>query len=334
MKKILVLLLSVMLLLGATGCDQINELVDSALDANAGGTTGSTSSANTDKLYSDLSSLIGSPDGLERSYNDYLDKKITFTAMILSEPEEWDFDEEDGGTQTYMLAAISRNDNSEFLINVEAIPEASRPADGDIVSVTGKIDGTIYTIYDNEKSDFIDFVASDITPKEPTGEPDTANKIPVTSWNAEGDISFVSAELTQDVLSDAILIYFEFTNTGSEDAAPPIGKITFYQGDTLLTTSIHSVKAELNPSALSSSMVPEKTVKGKTFLYYAALKPSNSSLSITGDPLEAYQWDDDFNCTNMVIIPIGDAAGGDDATGEADPTEETDGTEEDAEATE
>lgn len=334
MKKIFVLLLSTMLLLGVTGCKQIDDLVSSALDVTTEGVTGSTGSANTDKLYADLSYLISSPDGLEDSYNDYLGKKITFTAMVLSEPEEWDFDEEDGGAQTYMWAAISRNANDEFLINVGDIPEASRPANGDIISLTGNIDGTIYTIYDNEKSDFIDFIASDITPKEPADEPDTTNKIPVSSWNAKGDVSFVSAELTQDTFDDVVLLYFEFTNTGDADAAPPIEKITFYQGDNRLSTSIHSVDAELNPSALNGTMMPEETIVGKTFLYYTVLKSGDSTMSITGDPLEAYIWDDDFNCTNLVTISIGDAVGGEDTTGEADPTDETDSTEEDAEATE
>lgn len=268
------------------------------------GQSASTDSSESDKLYADLDTLISSPETLDSSLNDYLDEEITFTAVVLSDPEEWEFDEEDGGTQLYVWAAISRNDYDELLINIDSIPEADYPADGDIIIVTGAIEGTIYSIEDGEQSDFIDFMASEITPIDPDFDPDTANKITVGRGSPEGEISFVSAERTKDSFGDVVLLYFEFTNTGDTSIAPATGEITFYQGDNLLTTSIHSVDAALDSSALDATMLPGKTAAGKTSLYYTVLTPDDSSQSITGEEIEAYRWDDEFNCTNMVFISI------------------------------
>lgn len=255
----------------------------------------------TDEIYNDLKYLISYPDRLERlGYQEYLGKKITFTAIVLSDPENLEFDDEEG--QRYISAAIVRNRDQEFLLNTNGIDKEF--AVGDIIQISGSIEGYIYHIVDHENVKILDIKASAITRKEPEDNPDTQNKITITNSNGTGSFVFKEAQLTKDSFRDVVLLYFEFINEDSNEIAPPVNRLIFAQGDYYLSASIFNVDAELNPSALKGGSITDPTLPGKTFLYYIVLAPEDVNIGAGDGPIEVYYHDDDFNCLNMVEVPV------------------------------
>lgn len=286
-----------MLAVLTTGCQQVTSLTSGLAD---GFTDTIAGSIDPERLYYDLSSLINSPEDLENSIgNDYLGRRITFTAMAVTDPEVIEFDEDEGGNQTYILAVISRNIENGFYLNVEGIDE--KPAAGDIIEITGVVEGYIYEVIDNENVKALDITAEKIAVKELEENPSLENNIKVTKFKNSGSFQFRNAQLSEN----EIILYYEFTNGGEEGTAPLIDKLEFMQGDAMLTRSSKSSAIEVDPQALEGSLFNiEKTLPGKTFLYYVVLRAEDHEIDLTTDPIQIYQYDDEFNCLNEYELPV------------------------------
>lgn len=299
MNKLFAALLAVALLLGATGCDAITGAVEGitgAVSEVAGAVGDAVSGPSGDELYSALDSLMSNPSG-----STSLSGKFTFVAMIISEPEEISFDEdEDGVVHTYQMAVISRNDDDYFFLEVTDLTDRFAP--GDIVEITGEANGTIYWTEDNKQVEVLDIFAHGVKAAEiEEAELNEGPSVEVANWQGSGTVTFLGAHYAKDSFGPAIALYFEFQNTGSKDAPPPLSDLYYFHGDTEATTTIFGLD-EVDPGFLNAANagIAEKTFAGKTNRYYVALKAGEDLEA----PLFIETYDDYFNMTTQIILPI------------------------------
>lgn len=287
-KTISLLMLSVLL----ASCSEVTSL----LDNNGSGT---------DNMYTELSSLASHAKDIDKS--DLLDKKITFSALVISKPEMMEFDEEDGGSQKYVYAIIARNISSPFLINVSNVETNIEP--NTIFTVTGTPVGIVYSVIDNKTVNILDIKAEKMEIKEAPDSQVSTGNITLTDTayhDLTGTFEFKNGVLTTGSLnSSTALVYFDFTNNGKREWAPPVSRLLFYQNEHLLKTSIFSVNATLDPSALDGVAGPEATYPGKTNLYYIKLVSDTETAPVTADaPIYARYFDDDFNLAGESEIKL------------------------------
>jgi len=296
-KKLAVLLAGVTMLTSLTGCEKVIELMDSATESISGTTIDG-------RFYSDLKLMMDSPERLynNSTYSSYIEKSIAFTALVLSEPEILDFDEEDGGPRQYISATIARNEDEVMLVDVNDLEEV--PGIGEVVEIRGYVNGYIYYVVDNQSISKLDVKAQKITVKEPEDNPDTGNEISFNGYLENGTIVFRDAELTEDTFKQQVLLlYFDYTNTGDIDSLSPIERITFYQGDTYIARTGARAETELDSQALAHNAA-NLAKSGKTCLYYMVLAPEDKEQELTLDPLTAYFYDDNYNCLSRVEISV------------------------------
>ncbi|MCL2559303.1 MAG: hypothetical protein FWE07_02340 [Turicibacter sp.] len=91
--------------------------------------------------YDTFELAIRSPQGRGAAM-DYEGQRITFTVQITSHSMDLHFD--DGTNADYVSAIIARSPNRPFLINVEGLDDV--PSPGDVVQVTGRVNGSIRTL--------------------------------------------------------------------------------------------------------------------------------------------------------------------------------------------
>ncbi|MFV0352891.1 MAG: hypothetical protein ACK5JF_11390 [Oscillospiraceae bacterium] len=247
-----------------------------------------------EEVYQALEYLITIPTSTET--HSITGKKITFTATALTDPEQYDFDEEDGGTQTYVYACIEREHDYVFLLNVDALD--TPPAAGDVFSVSGSVEGYIYSTVDNSREEILDVFAKEITMLTPNYDNYYTNSnVDVGQYT----YTFRDAYLTSDTMGPAVVLYYEFTNNSNDDAKPDLDRFYIDQNEVTMGFSNFPVSLELDPGALSDGMMPEDTKAGSTTLYYTIL---TLDVDVTADPLEIFFYDDDFNLKNLVTVPV------------------------------
>ncbi|MCL2654525.1 MAG: hypothetical protein FWD65_02335 [Coriobacteriia bacterium] len=278
-----VLALSVALMLTGCSASSITSKLDS-IGAPAG-----------EDLYQKLNTAISSPD---RAKSSDLPGTFTFTAKALSDPANVTVD---GKDCVYISARISRNINDDFAIDLTDLAAASRPAKGDLVKVTGKLDGTVYWTEDSKRVSLLDIKASKIEKlPESTIKPSTKSTVTVGS----AQYTFAGAHFGTDALGKVVIIYFDFTNKATADASPDLRKFFVFQGDGLLDSEGISVKGA-DPHALAANGpgIADKTYAGKTQRYYMAYEVSKDPGK---DSKTAYVclYDDDFNQTNEIALPL------------------------------
>lgn len=306
LKKVLSLSLCAALTLSLAAC-------------SLGDTLGGSGSMDSDKLYSELSSAADNPDSLRN--NALLNKKITFTALVVSDPETFEFDAADGGDAEYVYAVISRNVDSEILLNVNKLEK--KPAMYDLVSVTGTMVGSVSGVVDNKTQYVLDITVDSLEFVEASDTPQNTSNISMEEsypLNQKATFTFTGGGIAQDISHNNVaLMYFNFANEGENDWDPklPLGRIDFYQGDTRLriTSSVaasSSIKESLDPQALEAhGSQSEKTLPGKTNLYYFLLIADEDGVSVEeGTPITARFYDDDFNLVSEVEIPLSAPATG------------------------
>jgi len=283
MKKVCVVFLSFVLVL-LCGCSQIEDLL------GTGPKTG-------EELYSELDRFISNPKSITM---EDLPGTFTFTAKILSEPQELTVEGED---RVYQSAWICRNLNSYLLLDVTDLTEY--PNEDDIVSVTGTQSGYVYWTEDNKQVDVLDIGVKEIKPYEPTEvEVNTKPEVAVESQQGSGKITFKGAHFTKDSFDRALVLYFDFTNNGSREIAPSMDKLYITLGDEeeSLKKTIFSLN-EVDGSALFAGKagIADKTQPGKTIYYYSAYKAKESP-----DAKELYirKYDDNFNMTDEIKINV------------------------------
>ena len=285
MKKILaiVLLVSAILLCGcSTVGDFVNQLADS-----------SSPKMTVEDMYSELDRLIGYTAGMERTD---LNGSFTFIAMVADSGEEMFFEDEDY-TGFFYFAYISRNWDDGFYLETTGLDTDLES--GDIIKVTGELDGTIYWTEDNDKVEVVSVKASAVEPYTPE-ELVTSNSPSFTLSNGD-TIEFIGAHATEDIIGEAVVVYFKFTNNGESAAAPNLRDfIVDYDGSEASMTILGL--DEVDSSALSMGIgLTDKTYAGKSQLYYIAY---SGKKDIDSDFICFSRYDDEFRCTYDYDIPV------------------------------
>lgn len=284
MKRFVAILLCAMLALLA-GCDTVSEITGAVTDAFSG--------PSGEEMYSKLDSLISNPSG-----STDLSGSFTFVAAILSEPEEMTFDDDDT-VYLYQEACIMRNDDTFFLevSDVDYVPEVD-----EIVTVTGEVLGTVYWTQDNKRVEVLDVKASKIeSMEEKEVEVNEGPTVTVETAYTKGTFEFLGAHYASDSFGDVVVIYFDFTNDSSSEAAPMLGKFYIYHGDDKMSSTNFSI-SEVDPGALPANGVgiAEKTPVGKKQRYYMAFK-AGSDLEA---PIFIEMYDDEFDMTDQVVMDV------------------------------
>ena len=263
---------------------------------NLGGNTGS-SEAKGEELYSELSSLLSNP---ERETD--LLSKFTFTTYVSGESFEEEFESEPGVTHVLQEAWIARNDDDSYFLDVMNLDKPLEPEN--YYRVTGTLEGSVYWTEDNEKITMLHIIASKAEPFTPPEE--KANGGPGYTAG-ETEYLFLGAHHTE-VLNGraAIVVYFDFKNSGSTDAAPRMYDLMFYQGDSYdrLRSSVIGPD-ELDPKALnaSSAGITDKTYAGKTS-YYCAVYMAAGDVTEDADTIYLERYSDDYALTDSIAIPV------------------------------
>lgn len=299
MIKKLLLLGTVMVLFYTTGCGKVVEGVNQVV-AGAKEEMGAVleeTKITDEELYGELDRLLRNPDNADMTK---LVDEFTFTTIITSEPEEITFDDDEQVYQ-YQTGIISRNLNDIFLLEVSELEEAI-PVDT-IVSVTGTIGGVVYDIQDNKKISVLEILAKNVKiVPESEIDTNTEGEVVLDSGYGPGVYQFQGAHYTTDSFNDVIVLYLDYTNTGSNDVAPSLsGNFRFVQGDQILGVTMFSLD-EVDPAALDAgSGIAEKTFAGKTFRYYYPLTANPEAM---GEPIYIVRIDDHFNMIDDIMIPV------------------------------
>ena len=287
MKRVLFLVLSLFFLL--VGCSAVEDLT-----SNITGSDGDSSgNASASTVYEDLNTHIINPSSPYLPAS--LDGNFTFYAMILSDSHEMTFDDDTGGI--YHEAAISRNAKDYFFLNVTDVEGEFAP--GDIVEVTGELNGLVYWTEDNSQVDILDIKASKIAPYTPEEiEPNTTGIFTLEDGN---EVEFIGAHRSTDNFDDVIVVYFSFTNHGSKDAAPNFSSFYVEYNTEEVSTTIFPPE-EVDSRALESGNFGDSTYAGKTQLYYKVYTiPSTASAD---EPIYFLRYDDSFRMTDAAALYV------------------------------
>lgn len=293
-RRIISIILTVFLTFSLSGCDFIRGITgDGKSDAGEKSDPGGPAYTS-EELYSKLSHAIGSPANLQE---DYLPGTFTFTALILSEPDEVDFG--DGDVCLFQVACIARRVDDYFLLNMTDI--ADTPGENTVVIITGKIAGTVYWTEDNKRVEKLEIKAYKIKPcPETNDEPETGAKVRDDFYVYE----FLGAHLSPNNVSGnfkVIVLYFNFTNQSDRNARPAPRQFFFYQGDARLGISVAGAKEKSSLALDTTVGIVTETYPGTTSLYYITLKWTAES---DGDTLYICKYDDDFKLIVEIAIPI------------------------------
>lgn len=249
--------------------------------------------ADEEEIYSRLSSLISYPEGSAG----VLDSKFSFVAVLLGDIEEMEFDDAESGL--YYPAYISRNEDDFFYIEASAIEQEFH--EGDMVKVTGSLNGTIYWTEDNEQVEVLDVMASAMEAYEPEAiEPDYSGIALDKNGN---EIELYGAHATKDSFNDAIIVYFTYKNNGSDSSAPSLGQYYVeYNGEQVGTTIFSIDEVDAGALEASGAGLTTETYAGKTQLYYAAFSVPGGL--VEDEPIYFLIYDDEFRLTDGCALTV------------------------------
>ncbi|MDR3209386.1 MAG: hypothetical protein LBT36_02015 [Oscillospiraceae bacterium] len=289
MKKLITLLVAAVLVFSVAGCKQIEGALEDA-GLVKGQLTG-------EALYSELKALINNP---ERDSD--LTGQFTFTAMILSEPEETTFDDDD---EVFVLqeAWISRSDYDDyFLLDVTDIDEL--PETDEIVQITGSLDGFIYWTEDNEQVQVLNIKAAKVESYDPpAAEVNEGPKVVRSEGSKPGVYTFLGAHFSENSFGPVIVVYFDFENTGSSDVSPSLDGFYYYHGESEVdSTSFEPDESDSSALAAAGAGIPDKTYAGKTARYYLTIETDPDAFE--DDPVYISMYNDDFQLTVDVAIQV------------------------------
>lgn len=280
MKRVLPFVLLLCLLL--SGCGQLGDILGN--DAGA---------SSEEEVYSELDRLLASPDS-----SSTLTSQFTFTAMLLGEAEEIEFPDE-GESGVYHTACISRNIDDFFYLEVGDVEGTFHS--GDIVKVTGELNGFIYWTEDNSQIEILDIKASKVEAYTPAElEVDTSPTVTIDG----NEIEFLGAHRASTTFDDLVVVYFNHTNNGTTDAAPDFSPFYIeYAGEQ--TGSSVFAPSETDPQALDSGITSgSKTYAGKTQLYYKLCTVNSEN---SDNVIYFSMYDDEFRMTYDIGLTIYDS---------------------------
>lgn len=260
------------------------------------------------EIYRLLDESIRRPDS---PIDGRLSKTISFTALMVSDPYNIDFEEGDG-SRSYQTAMIARNAKDVFLVDVTDTESFKK---GELVTITGKVKGLIYSTVENERREYLDIVAKKLEVKELNNTRPEPSRVRETNngkiriEEAFGVRSRKSKDLVGLRKKDVVTLYFEHENTGGLDSSPrfsDLGRI--YLGDYLLGRSPLIAGKKIRPDGDRLDITIEKgqkTYSGKKESYSIDLSPIDDEVRIDlSKPLVFESYDDDFNLTDYYELKI------------------------------
>ena len=279
MKRIAAIILAMMLLL--SGCDDLKEAVQGFSNEISGVTN-----MTEEEIYKEIDRLMGYPDGMGTTD---LVGEFTFVAVITSDVEELEFEDEEPGM--YCSAEISREYDDYFLLDVTGVE--TQPTAGDIVKITGIINGSIYWTEDNKMVEVLSIRATALELYEPTAVEVAGGATIEIDGNT---IEFLGAHKTTDSFGEAIVVYFKFTNNSEKDATPTFTDFYIEYNGHEADSTIFSL-AEVEGSALSlwGAGITPATYPGKTLTYYVAFEGDETAA--VDEPIYFSRYNDEFQMT-------------------------------------
>jgi len=295
LKSLIAMVCCAGVMFASTACDDVLKTLEEALEG-----VDAIASMTEEEVYSDLKYLIENPATQEHKL---FKEEITFTAMIYSDPEEVEF-EDDDTVYLYQDAVIARCDDF-FVLNVTDLK--TTPQMGEVISVTGVVVGSLYWIEDNKQIDILDVTMKSFEVMNPDFEnPSAKNLFSVTPSlsSVKCNLTFTQAQKATAMNNEYIVVYCDFTNNDTKPRAPRISSLALWQGDAYLSQSNMPFTLEgieLRSDALKGEAFADETKAGDTVTYYYVL---SSEDVVTDAPIEVYQYDDDFNLIGFAEIPL------------------------------
>ncbi|MCL1918992.1 MAG: serine/threonine protein kinase [Peptococcaceae bacterium] len=245
-----------------------------------------------DDLYNALSQSISFP--LDAKSDDF-PKTITFTAKITGKAKTMEGKDD----HIYMPALIARN-SEEFLLDVSSIEDS--PKVGEIISVTGTLNGSISWEEKNNQHSILDINVESFKPVEQKNvHINTGPKLEVSSRDlSAGTFDFKGAHFTKDETGrDAIAIYFTFSSTAKHSS--------IYSGwiKDKLYISLGDNEDYLKHLTLNLKEVDSSAQRAYTtfsgVLHFSSFQVPQGNKNKT---LYIKAFDDDFNATDIITLDV------------------------------
>ncbi|MDR1821426.1 MAG: hypothetical protein LBQ91_03210 [Oscillospiraceae bacterium] len=289
--KLLAAVLAAALLVSTASC----KLFDKAKDALNSAKTG-------DELYSALEYAVRSAGNAD---SDDLPGTFTFSAYVTYEADSYSFEDEEKDS-IFIFAVIARDFEHDLVLDVTDY-KGTLPKEGDYISVKATFEGSVSWIEDGEQTKYLWLKAAEIAPladEEP--EVNTTATTAVSMPNLSGELTFKGAHFSEDIYGEAIVVYFDFKNTGSIDTAPLLSRLEFYTADETAASlsRSNSDAKEFDGSYLSTGAgITDKTSAGKTLPYFLTLKvPTEEGVDASSILIEIY--DDNFNLAYQYQLDV------------------------------
>ncbi|MGC6767268.1 DUF5067 domain-containing protein [Enterococcus sp. LJL128] len=247
---------------------------------------------NKEAIYENLANYAGMPKMI--AYSEIIDETITFVAQMRGEPEEIISSDETLNGQWYIPVYLMRNRDTPIYLNISNIQKEKWPKNGDILQITGKPVGYLFTVHNNERVDVLDIEVSELKVHLTDSEKAADGKIIETDTYK---ITLIDTAVINDSFERLTLIlYYNFKNKKEVNAVPPIRTYFFFKQEEELTANFLAREHEsLNPSALNYEVL-EPNVE---LLYYTAVLLSNQN-----EPVELTVYDDEYNLLSRVVLPV------------------------------
>ncbi|TLG72890.1 hypothetical protein [Culicoidibacter larvae] len=273
LKKFKAIFLAGFLLLGLTACSS---------DLLGGGSVD----------YSALSSMASSPASSSALSQD---ETVTFTAFMISDPYETTVD---NVPKTYIDVMIARNPDKPIYVDVTDITVPTKS--GDIISVTGKVDGYLYWTEEGTTEEALNILGESIVLNEPTG----AENVASGSYTTEDNITYtfdkaVYADNTMYENEGYIYVYYYVDNKSGSMASGRLDSVFYlFRGDNELNNTFAMFADIEHPSNAENFSMTGFVKEGQKIYGY------NSFTAEGEGPLEITVYDDDFNVVFSQELPV------------------------------
>lgn len=273
LKKLKAIVLAGFLLLGLTACSS---------DFLGGGSVD----------YSALSSMATSPASSSALSQG---ETVTFTAFMISDPYETTVD---SVPKTYIDVMIARNPDKPIYVDVTDITVPTKS--GDIISVTGKVDGYLYWTEEGTTEEALNILAESIVLNEPTG----AETVASGSYTIEDNITYtfdkaVYANNTMYEDEGYVYVYYYVDNKSSSMVSGRLDSVFYlFRGDEELNSTFAIFSDIEHPSNAEDFSIAGFVKEGQKIYGY------NAFTALGDGPIEVVVYDDDFNIVFSQDIPV------------------------------
>lgn len=275
MKKITILLMTLLLVVVVSGCDTVNNIINGEFN------------------YDVLENAVVDPSGSQATKLD--GREVEFTAYLASNDEVMESEETDINGKKYAVVYIQRNMDHAILVQIEGLKDI--PEVGSIVDIKGKVDGYIYGTDQGERIEELHVLASSVKVHKETKV--DVNKTDTVKID-HGELKFTKGKYVDNDGQTNLVVYAEAKNSDAT-VFSPMSQIYVYQGDTFLspvmTTSSYLDKVDAN--VLDGSGIVDIS-KGEKSIIFVAYE----GMSDTTTPITIEMYNDQFDLVYEYTLPI------------------------------